>query len=114
MDKVIEFLKGEGFKECSQGTLKFYACDIAYYRRTVYENTQECLCNDKAPQIVVKGYHHNHDGRDRYSYEVEIVQENILGWINFSYYGLSEETITSSFESIEKSLVLAWEASFKG
>ena len=111
--QVTDYLTQQGFKQSKTGVV-LYDCDFAMYRHTNHSDTKHCLCNDKVPQIVVKGYHHNHDGCDRYSYEVEIVQENILGWVNFSYYGLSEETLTSSFDSIEKSLILAWEASFKG
>lgn len=87
-------------------------CAWSMFRRTKVETTKECLTNDKPPQIGV--YYHSFDTCDRThkSYQVEVVQENDLGWINFEYYGLDEEYLINNFDKIEKSLIRAWEASW--
>ena len=52
---VIEFLEKEGFKPSTSG-LSLYDCDLFYYKRTKHEDTKECVCNYKLPQICVKAY----------------------------------------------------------
>lgn len=108
---VIKFLEEDNFKSSTVG-MRYDNSDIAYYRRTKHNNTKECLCNDKVPQIGIKGYSFNSPDRTKYSYEIELIQENNLNWVNFSFYGLSEEQLISDLPRYEAALIRAWEASF--
>ena len=110
---VIEFLEKEGFKPSTSG-LSLYECDLFYYKRTKHEDTKECVCNDKVPQICVKAYSYDAQGRTCASYGIELCQENDLGWIKFDYYGIKEEQLINNFDQYEESLIKSWEASFKG
>ena len=88
-------------------------CTWCMYRRTTKETNKLCLTNDNKPQIGVFYYEVEVNGHVHTSYEVEIVQENNLSWINFSYYGLSESDMLLNFDKIEQSLIQAWEASWE-
>ena len=82
------------------------------FRRTKVETDKECLCNDKPPQIGVYFYSFEIQGISHKSYQVEVVQENDLGWIKFEYYGVDEDYLIENFDKIERSLIRAWEASW--
>ena len=110
---VIEFLEKEGFKPSTSG-LSLYDCDLFYYKRTKYDDTKDCVCNDGVPQICVKAYSCDVQGRTCTSYSIEICQENDLGWIKFDYYGIKEEQLINNFDQYEESLIKSWEASFRG
>ncbi len=111
--QVMDYLTQQGFKQ-SKGSLIPYNSDFVMYKRTAYSNTRYCLCNDKVPQILVKGYSCTVKDETHFSYEVELCQENDLGWVNFNYYGISLEDLISKFDKYEQSLIKSWEASFVG
>lgn len=111
--QVIDYLTQQGFKQSKTGIM-IYDCDFTMYRRTTYSNTRECLCNNKLPQILVKGYSCTVKDKTHFSYEIELCQENDLGWVNFNYYGISSEDLISKFDKYEESLIKAWESSFVG
>lgn len=108
---VVAFLEADGFKSSEVG-IRYDISDIAYYRRTKHSNTKECLCNDKTPQIGINGYSFKLPNSTRYSYKIELVQENDLGWVNLSFYGLSEEQLIANLLKYEAALIRAWEATF--
>lgn len=110
---VIDFLEKAGFKP-STSSLSSYDCDVFYYKRTKYKYTKDCVCNDRVPQICVKAYSYDVQGKTCTSYSVEICQENDLGWIKFDYYGIKEDQLINDFDQYEESLIKSWEASFKG
>ena len=105
--------KEQGFNpynsECVQ---KLTDCTWSMFRRTKIETDKKCLCNDKPPQIGVYFYSFEPQGRAHKSYQVEVVQENDLGWIKFEYYGMDEDHLIKNFDKIERSLIRAWEASW--
>ena len=82
--QVIEYLTQQGLKQSQTGIMP-YDCDFIMYKRTNHSDTKHCLCNDKVPQILVKGYSLTAGDKTRFSYEVELCQENDLGWVNFNY-----------------------------
>lgn len=89
-------------------------CTWSMFRRTKVETDKECLCNDKPPQIGVYFYSIEIHGMPHKSYEVEVAQENDLGWIILKYYGVDEDHLINKFDEIERSLIRAWEASWCG
>ena len=111
--QVIDYLTQQGFKQSKTGFI-LHDCDFTMYRCTTFSNTKYCLCNDKVPQILVKGYSYTANDKTHFSYEVELCQENNLGWVNFNYYGISLEDLISKFHKYEESLIKSWEASFMG
>ena len=103
----------QGFNPYNSGaTQKLTDCTWSMFRRTKIETDKECLCNDKPPQIGVYFYSFETQGRTHKSYQVEVVQENDLGWIKFEYYGVDEDHLIENFDKIERSLIRAWEASW--
>ena len=110
-NNVVMFLEADGFKSSDVG-MRYDNSDIAYYRRTKHNDTKDCLCNDKTPQIGIKGYSFKLPDSTRYSYEIELIQENDLGWVNLSFYGLNEDQLISSLPKYEAALIRAWEATF--
>ena len=96
----------------SEVTQKLTDCTWSMFRRTKVETDKECLCNDKPPQIGVYFYSIEIQGISHKSYQVEVVQENDLGWIKFEYYGVDEDHLIKNFDEIERSLIRAWEASW--
>ena len=96
----------------SEVTRKTTGCTWSMFRRTKVETDKECLCNDKPPQIGVYFYSFETQGSTHKSYQVEVVQENDLGWIKFEYYGVDEDYLIENFDKIERSLIRAWEASW--
>ena len=96
----------------SEVTQKLTDCTWSMFRRTKIETDKKCLCNDKSPQIGVYFYSFEIQGRTHKSYQVEVVQENDLGWIKFEYYGVDEDYLIENFDKIEQSLIRAWEASW--
>ena len=108
-------VKEQGFKPYnSEGIQRLTDCTWSMFRRTKVETDKECLCNGKPPQIGVYFYSSQIQGILHKSYQVEIVQENDLGWINFEYYGVDEGYLIENFDKIERSLIKAWEASWCG
>ena len=96
----------------SEVTQKLTDCTWRMFRRTKIETDKKCLCNDKPPQIGVYFYSIEIQGISHKSYQVEVVQENDLGWIKFEYYGVDEDHLIKNFDKIERSLIRAWEASW--
>lgn len=80
-------------------------CTWSMFRRTKVETDKECLCNDKPPQIGVYFYSIEIHGIPHKSYEVEVAQENDLGWIILKYYGVDEDHLINKFDEIERSLI---------
>ena len=111
--QVIDYLTQQGFKRSKTG-LTPYDSDFVMYKPTNHSDIIYCLCNDKVPQITVKGYSCTIGDKTHFSYEVELCQENDLGWVNFNYYSISLEDLISKFHKYEESLIKAWEASFIG
>ena len=106
-------VKEQGFNPYnSEGNHLFPDYTWSMFRRTKVETNKECLCNDKPPQIGVYFYSIEIQGVTHKSYQVEVVQENDLGWIKFEYYGVDEEYLIKNFDKIERSLIRAWEASW--
>ena len=112
---VKEYLiKEQGFNVCERNAINSTkGCTWCTYRRTTKETDKLCLTNDNKPQIGVYYYEIEVSGHTHTSYEVEIVQENDISWINFSCYGLSESDMLLNFDKIEQSLIRAWEASWE-
>ena len=96
----------------SDGVQRLTDCTWSMFRRTKIETSKECLANDKPPQIGVYYYSVEINNNLHESYQVEVVQENNLGWIKFEYYGLRGEFLIENFDKIEESLIRAWEASW--
>ena len=96
----------------SDGVQRLTDCTWSMFRRTKIETSKECLTNDKPPQIGVYYYSVEINNNLHESYQVEVVQENNLGWIKFEYYGLSGEFLIENFDKIEESLIRAWESSW--
>lgn len=106
-------VKEQGFNpHNSEGIQRLTDCTWSMFRRTKVETDKDCLCNDKPPQIGVYFYSSEIQGRTYKSYQVEVVQENDLGWIKFEYYGVDEDYLIKNFDRIERSLIKAWEASW--
>ena len=106
-------IKEQGFNPYnSEVTQKLTDCTWSMFRKTKVETNKECLCNDTPPQIGVYFYSIELQGVIHKSYQVEVVQENDIGWINFKYYGVDEENLIKNFDKIERSLIRAWEASW--
>ena len=106
-------VKEQGFNPYnSEVTQKLTDCTWSMFRRTKVETDKGCLCNDKPPQIGVYLYSSEIQGISHKSYQVEVVQENDLGWIKFEYYGVDEDYLIENFNKIEQSLIKAWEASW--
>ena len=112
--EIKEYLiERQGFNpHNSEPTQKTTGCTWSMFRRTKIETDNECLCNDKPPQIGVYFYSIEIQGISHKSYQVEVVQENDLGWIKFEYYGTDEDHLIENFDNIERSLIRAWEASW--
>lgn len=105
--------KEQGFNPYnSEWVQKLTDCTWSMFRRTKIETDKECLCNDKPPQIGVYLYSSEIQGISHKSYQVEVVQENDLGWIKFEYYGVDEDHLIKNFDRIELSLIKAWDASW--
>ena len=103
----------QGFNlQNAESVQKTTDCTWSMFRRTKVETDKGCLCNDKPPQIGVYFYSFETQGRVHKSYQVEVVQENDLGWIKFEYYGVDEDHLIKNFDKIEHSLIRAWEASW--
>lgn len=96
----------------SESVQRLHDCTWSMFRRTKIKTDKKCLCNDKPPQIGVYFYSFEVCGETHKSYQVEVVQENKLGWIKFEYYGIDEYDLIKNFDEIEHSLIKAWEASF--
>ena len=96
----------------SEVTQKLTDCTWSMFRRTKIETEKECLTNEKPPQIGVYFYSIEIQGISHKYYQVEVVQENDLGWIKFEYYGVDEDHLIKNFDRIERSLIRAWEASW--
>lgn len=111
--QVIDYLTQQGFKRSKTGVV-LYDCDFAMYRHTNHSDIIYCLCNDKVPQILVKGYSCTVKDETHTSYEIELCQENNLGWVNFNYYSISLEDLITKLDKYEESLIKAWVASFVG
>ena len=109
--QVIEYLTQQGFKRSKTGVV-LHDCDFIMYRHTNHSDIIYCLCNDKVPQILVKGYSCTVKDETHFSYEIELCQENDLGWVNFNYYSINSEDLISKFYKYEESLIKAWVASF--
>lgn len=114
-NKVKDYLISLGFNpNNSEVAKKLYDCEWSMYKRTKYEDSKQCLTNDKPPQIGVYYYSFNLGDILHESYKVEICQENDISWVKFEYYGLSREDILERYEMIENSLIASWEASWSG
>ena len=106
-------VKEQGFNPYNlEGIQRLTDCTCGMFRRTKVETDKGCLCNDKPPQIGVYFYSSEIQGISHKSYQVEVVQENDLGWIKFEYYGVDEDYLIENFNKIEQSLIKAWEASW--
>ena len=106
-------VKEQGFNPYnSEVTQKLTDCTWSMFRRTKIETDKECLRNDKPPQIGVHFSSFELQGMTHKSYQVEVVQENDLGWIKFEYYSVDEDHLIKNFDKIERSLIRAWEASW--
>jgi hypothetical protein len=103
-NNVVMFLEADGFK--------YGNSDITFYRRTKHNDTKDCLCNDKTPQIGIKSYSFKLPYSTSCSYEIGLIQENDLGWVNLSFYGLNEDQLISNLPKYEAALIRAWEATF--
>lgn len=111
--KVKEYLILLGFTPYnSEVSKKLHDCEWSMYKRTKYEGVKECLTNDKSPQIGVYYYSFKLVDILHESYNVELCQENDIGWVKFEYYGLSSKDILDRYEMIEKSLIASWGASW--
>lgn len=115
--ELKEFLESKGFKigENSPFDTSLWTA----YKIYDTKETRECVCNEKAPQINVLFYRHdmskfsNYQGNDiREDVMIKIVNENDLGWQEFTTYGLSIENMEDLDKYVE-SLIRAWEASWE-
>lgn len=118
----IEFLKNilqtSGYNLDSTESSKriFESVEIGYKRMddAGYEFKQ-CETNDYKCQLVahIKKFDIPRDGDSIVSMEIEVCQENTIGWLNFCYY-LSGNDVTEftsdKLKQIEDSLVRAWNA----
>ena len=114
MPKLQEFLTEIGFS-LHQGFLdvgstvnqrNWYACC------RVEQEAPLCTCNEKPVQIVIMPYSFNlYNGNHSESVEVELRAQVSNGeWWSMRCYGISAETLKTSFDDIEKRLVAAWKA----
>lgn len=114
VEDVKKHLISLGFNPHNSETVKKLTdCEWSMFKRTKYEDSKKCLCNNKVPQIGVYYYAVTIGGKVQESYSIELWQENNIGWLKFDYYGLSHADIIESFDDIEESLVNAWEASWR-
>lgn len=116
----IEFLKNillsSGYKLDSTESNKriFESVEIGYKRMddAGYEFKQ-CETNDHKCQLVahIKEFSIPIDGKSTVSMEIEVCQENTIGWLNFCYYLIDVKDFTNDkLKQIEDSLVRAWNA----
>lgn len=115
--KIKEYLvKEQGFSICTDDPLGIEkGRDWIAFRQTKIETDTLCLHNKKPPHISVSCYSLKLGilgERVFSSYQVEVVQENDLGWIKFEYYGMDEDYLIENFDKIERSLIRTWEASW--
>ena len=82
------------------------------YKRTSFDDSKMCICNQKVPQIVIKCHRWDDTSNSKTfeSYAIELCQESNLGWCNLEFYGLSGETLLQNYDKYEKALIDAWEA----
>lgn len=107
-----DFLISKGFKISTEScALQFneFAEYVAFSR---IESDILCICNDKPPQIMVTHNFGEVCGHKVDSYDIELVQENNLGWLKIQYYGLSEEQLKNNLDKTLASMKAAWEGSW--
>lgn len=109
---IKDFLISNGYKiseESSAMKMKEDCKWVAFYK---LKTDNLCLCNDREPQVVIYhiegsiGWHH-------FSYyNIEVVNENKLGWVKLEYYGIDEEQLMHNLKKYEDALTLAWDSNF--
>lgn len=118
----IEFLKNilisSGYKLDSTESTKriFESVEVGYKRMddAGYE-FKHCETNDHKCQFVahIKNFYVPNSSESIVSMEIEVRQENNIGWLNFCYY-LSGNNVmeftNDKLKQIEDSLVRAWNA----
>ena len=121
-NEKIEFLKNilrsGGYKLDSTESSKriFESVEIGYKRMddAGYEFKQ-CETNDHKCQLVahIKEFVIPSDCKSMISMEIEVCQENTLGWLNFCYYLSGNDVMeftNDKLKQMEDSLVRAWNA----
>lgn len=111
--KVKEHLLSLGYEVGAEHTNKINGSVWNVYKRTDLPS-HKCITNDKEPQINVFRHHFTNGDIDVESYEVELCQENELGWVTMKYYGLSGEDLLKHIDKYEASLVHSWNTSNEG
>lgn len=113
MNKVTDYLKSICYNvQYDSVQCKLDDAEWVAYKRTEIK-TKYCECNDKPPQIAIVYHNLFLGGKYRESYKVELIQENDLGWVDLSFYGLNENDILNNISEIEKRLIKAWEATWR-
>lgn len=107
-----EFLISKGFKISTESCALRFKEFAEYVAFSGLKSDKLCICNDKPPQIMITHnfgeiYDHKVD-----SYDVELVQENNLGWLKIQYYGLREDELKNNIDKILVSMKVAWESSW--
>ena len=91
-----------------ESRVKWYA-----FRRLI--GATDCVCNDKAPSLVIRPSEFEFQGKIMRSADFEVVGEAGVGWINFKVYGVRFEDVLPNAEKYEEALRAAWEAvAYKG
>ncbi len=121
-NEKIEFLKNilatSGYNLDSSETTKriFDSVEIGYKRMDdAGYDFKQCETNDHKCQFVahIKKFDIPSDGESIVSMEIEVCQENTIGWLNFCYYLSGNDVMeftNDKLKQIEDSLVRAWNA----
>lgn len=105
-----EFLISKGFKITTESCVLRFNEFAEYVAFSKLESDKLCICNDKPPQIMITHNFGEICDHEIDSYNVELVQENNLGWLKIQYYGLREDELKNNLDSILASMKAAWEA----
>ena len=110
LDKFRELLVTAGWKISKvDNTHSLNSCNWYAWRRS--KAVTDCICNAKPPSLCVYPYWCVEPMRYS-SFEVVITGETATGWVQLKHYS-HELSEIDTIDSIEASLVLAWEAMSK-
>lgn len=110
LEELKTWLEANGFKTGIDGLkIQDDQCDWYAYKNTV--GGRACECNDRSPQLFIKPCVLDFPNGLHYATaEVEIIGEANELWWTLKAYSVGFHEIPDKIESIERSLLAAWNA----
>lgn len=108
MQTAIAYIEALGFRVYADNNFTTGRTGVIYCKTFDKKSGIDCLCNDRAPQVVITPYVFEIKSFSHESFSVELTGEDNNGnWPHISY-SLKPEEISTTLEKVIDKLYAAW------